>query len=205
MPRQLFSACLLGMSLLLSLSSQAQEPLREGPPGTQMAVFAGGCFWCTEADFDKMDGVVETISGYIGGSAETANYPAVSAGGTGHIEAVAVFYDPRQTDYAALLEQFWPTIDPLTPNAQFCDHGAHYRSALFYQDDEHKALITASRDALADSGRFDQPIVTDILPETAFYPAEEYHQNYYQKNPLRYNFYRSRCGRDARLAELWDD
>ncbi|MCL5041100.1 MAG: peptide-methionine (S)-S-oxide reductase MsrA [Gammaproteobacteria bacterium] len=205
MSRHLLSVLLLCMGLVFTLTIQAQQPLRDGPPGTQMAVFAGGCFWCTEADFDKMNGVVETISGYIGGSAETANYPAVSAGGTGHIEAVAVFYDPRQTDYATLLKQFWPTIDPLTPNAQFCDHGAHYRSALFYQDDEHKALITASRDALADSGRFDQPIVTDILPETAFYPAEEYHQNYYQKNPLRYNFYRSRCGRDARLAELWDD
>ncbi|SDU14553.1 peptide-methionine (S)-S-oxide reductase MsrA [Halopseudomonas salegens] len=196
---------LLCLCLAFSVASHGQEPLQEGPAGTRMAVFAGGCFWCTEADFDKMTGVVDTVSGYIGGNADTATYPKVSAGGTGHIEAVAVFYDPQQTDYATLLEQFWPTIDPLTDNAQFCDKGAHYRSALFYKDEEQQALITASRDALADSGRFEQPIVTDILPQTAFYPAEEYHQNYYQKNPLRYNFYRSRCGRDARLAEVWGD
>jgi len=166
-------------------------------------VFAGGCFWCTESDFDKMPGVVETISGYTGGEASTADYQQVSAGGTGHIESVAVFFDPSKTSYATLVEAFWKTIDPITPNAQFCDHGSQYSSALYYANDKQKALLEASREALARSGRFEQPIATLILPRQPFYPAEEYHQDYYQKNPLRYNFYRTTCGRDARLEELW--
>lgn len=189
--------------LLSSALAWANTALEKGPEGTEMAVFAGGCFWCTEADFDKVPGVVETVSGYIGGSAATANYPAVSAGGTGHIEAVAVFYDPAKTDFPQLVEAFWPTVDPVTPNAQFCDHGPHYRSALFYADETQKSVLEASRDALAASGKLNKPIVTEILPQTAFYPAEEYHQDYYLKNPIRYKYYRSRCGRDARLQELW--
>lgn len=193
---------LLGL-LLISPISFANEPLTEGPAGTEMAVFAGGCFWCTESDFDKMPGVVETISGYTGGDASSADYQRVSAGGTGHIESVAVFFDPTKTSYAALVEAFWKTIDPITPNAQFCDHGSQYQSALYYADEEQKALLEASRDALERSGRFEQPIATLILPRQAFYPAEEYHQDYYHKNPLRYNFYRTTCGRDARLEELW--
>ena len=192
---------------LLTLGSlaAANEPLKEGPPNTEMTVFAGGCFWCTEADFDKLEGVVDTVSGYIGGDARTASYEQVSSGSTDHIEAVAVFYDPRQTSYAKLVEAFWPTIDPLTANAQFCDHGPQYRSALFYATQEQQQTLQASRDALAASGRFDRPIVTEILPRTEFYAAEDYHQNYYRNNPIRYNFYRSRCGRDARLDELWGD
>lgn len=189
--------------LLLAPISFANEALTGGPEGTEMAVFAGGCFWCTESDFDKMPGVVETISGYTGGDASTADYHQVSAGGTGHIESVAVFFDPSKTSYAALVEAFWKTIDPITPNAQFCDHGSQYRSALYYANDEQKALLEASREALERSGRFDQPIATLILPRQPFYPAEEYHQDYYHKNPLRYNFYRTTCGRDARLEELW--
>ena len=183
----------------------ADQALTEGPPGTEMAVFAGGCFWCTEADFDQMTGVVATYSGYIGGTADTANYPAVSSGTTQHIEAVAVFYDPGQTTYSRLLEQFWPTIDPLDAGGQFCDRGAQYRSALFYQNEAHRAEIKASKEALAASGRFQQPIVTELLPQTDFYPAEPYHQDYYLENPLRYKFYRSRCGRDARIEQLWQD
>ncbi|MAS66482.1 MAG: peptide-methionine (S)-S-oxide reductase [Pseudomonadales bacterium] len=193
---------LLGL-LLIAPASFANEAITEGPAGTEMAVFAGGCFWCTESDFDKMPGVVETISGYTGGEASTADYQQVSAGGPGHIESVAVFFDPSKTSYATLVEAFWKTIDPITPNAQFCDHGSQYSSALYYANDKQKALLEASREALARSGRFEQPIATLILPRQPFYPAEEYHQDYYQKNPLRYNFYRTTCGRDARLEELW--
>lgn len=195
-----FPAALLG---LLSLSAAANEPLEQGPEGSEMAVFAGGCFWCTEADFDKVPGVVDTVSGYIGGDATSANYPQVSSGATAHIEAVAVFYDPSATTYAKLVEAYWPTIDPLTPNAQFCDQGPQYRSALFYANDQQQQILQQSKQALANSGKLDAPIVTEILPQTAFYPAEDYHQNYYTKNPVRYNFYRSRCGRDNRLKELW--
>ncbi|WP_022961952.1 peptide-methionine (S)-S-oxide reductase MsrA [Halopseudomonas pelagia] len=188
---------------VLSAAVSANQPLEQGPAGSEMAVFAGGCFWCTEADFDKVPGVVDTVSGYIGGDAVSANYPQVSAGGTPHIEAVAVFYNPAETDYAALVEAFWPTIDPVTPNAQFCDRGPQYRSALFYADEQQQQILEQSREALANSGKLSDPIVTEILPQTAFYPAEDYHQNYYSKNPVRYHFYRSRCGRDNRLKELW--
>ncbi len=195
------SAILVTIATLAS----ASEPLGKPPEGTEMAVFAGGCFWCTEADFDKIPGVVDTVSGYIGGEATTATYEQVSAGGTEHIEAVAVFFDPDETNHAKLVEAFWPTIDPLTANAQFCDRGRQYRSAMFYANEEQQRTLQASLSALASSGRFDQPIVTELLPQTAFFPAEDYHQDYYQKNPIRYKFYRSRCGRDARLAELWGE
>lgn len=189
--------------LALSPLAVASEPVTQGPPGTEMAVFSGGCFWCTESDFDKLPGVVETLSGYTGGEAETADYQQVSAGGTDHIESVAVFFDPTKTSYAELVEAFWPTIDPLTANAQFCDHGYQYSSALYYANDEQKALLESSRDAL--KARFDEPIHTLILPRQPFYAAEDYHQDYYEKNPLRYTFYRTTCGRDARLEEIWGD
>lgn len=198
--RKLFSLVALGF---LSLQAVANEPLEQGPAGSKMAVFAGGCFWCTEADYDKVPGVVDTVSGYIGGDAASATYSQVSAGGTEHIEAVAVFYDPAKTDYTTLVEAFWPTIDPVTANAQFCDRGKQYRSALFYADEQQQKTLNQSREALASSGKLDEPIVTEILPQTAFYPAEEYHQDYHTKNAIRYNFYRSRCGRDNRLEELW--
>tara|TARA_Y100000782_G_scaffold108750_1_gene132795 strand:+ start:8020 stop:8619 length:600 start_codon:yes stop_codon:yes gene_type:complete len=189
--------------LALSPLATANEPVTQGPPGTEMAVFAGGCFWCTESDFDKLPGVVDTLSGYTGGSAETADYQQVSAGGTGHIESVAVFFDPDKTSYAELVEAFWPTIDPLTANAQFCDHGHQYSSALYYTNEEQKALLEASRDAIKT--RFDEPIQTLILQRQPFYAAEDYHQNYYEKNPLRYTFYRTTCGRDARLEDIWGE
>ena len=187
----------------LSPLAVASEPVTQGPPGTEMAVFSGGCFWCTESDFDKLPGVVETLSGYTGGEAETADYQQVSAGGTDHIESVAGFFDPTKTSYAELVEAFWPTIDPLTANAQFCDHGYQYSSAVYYVNDEQKALLESSRDAL--EARFDEPIHTLILPRQPFYAAEDYHQDYYEKNPLRYTFYRTTCGRDARLEEIWGD
>lgn len=193
-----------GRALLQAIPLIMLSPLlhaTDAPPA--VAIFAGGCFWCTEADFDKMPGVVSTTSGYIGGHVENPTYEQVSSGQTGHIEAVRVEYDPQVTSYAQLLESFWPTIDPLTPNRQFCDSGYQYSSALFYASTEEKQLAEASRDALAATGRFSQPIVTLILPVTTFYPAETYHQDYYQKNPLRYKYYRARCGRDDRLQELW--
>ena len=168
-----------------------------------VAVFAGGCFWCTESDFDKVPGVLSTTSGYIGGTLANPTYEQVSSGTSGHIEAVQVRFDPAQTSYAKLLRAYWPTIDPLTANRQFCDGGPQYRSAIFYASAAEQRLAEASKAALQDSGRFSQPIVTDILPATTFYPAEEYHQDYASKNPLRYRYYRNGCGRDQRLEQLW--
>ena len=184
-------------ALLLSLGSHA------GQDDSAVAVFAGGCFWCTEADFDKLSGVLETTSGYIGGSIENPTYEEVSSGRTGHIEAVQVRFDPRQTNYAKLLEAFWPTIDPVNGSGQFCDNGPQYRSAIFYLDAEQQRLAESSKTALAASGRLAQPIATEILAATPFYPAEDYHQDYHTKNPLRYSYYRHGCGRDQRLKELW--
>ena len=184
-------------ALLLSLGSHA------GQDDSAVAVFAGGCFWCTEADFDKLPGVLETTSGYIGGSIENPTYEEVSSGRSGHIEAVQVRFDPRQTSYAKLLEAFWPTIDPVNGNGQFCDNGPQYRSAIFYLDAEQQRLAEASKTALAASGRLQQPIATVILAATTFYAAEDYHQDYHTKNPLRYSYYRHGCGRDQRLQALW--
>lgn len=168
-----------------------------------IATFAGGCFWCTEADFDKLPGVISTTSGYIAGTVTNPTYKQVSSGTTGHIEAVQVRFDPAKTNFARLLAAYWPTIDPLTLNRQFCDGGPQYRSAIFYHNSDQKKKTEASKAELVASRRFSQPIVTEILPATTFYPAEEYHQNYYVKNPIRYAFYRSGCGRDGRLEEVW--
>ncbi len=168
-----------------------------------IATFAGGCFWCTEADFDKLPGVISTTSGYIAGTVTNPTYKQVSSGTTGHIEAVQVRFDPAKTNFARLLAAYWPTIDPLTLNRQFCDGGPQYRSAIFYHNSDQKKKTEASKAKLVASRRFSQPIVTEILPATTFYPAEEYHQNYYVKNPIRYAFYRSGCGRDGRLEEVW--
>jgi peptide-methionine (S)-S-oxide reductase len=197
----LLSAC--GPSSAETSQAPATIPSDSSSPNAGVAVFAGGCFWCTESDFDKVSGVLSTTSGYIGGHVANPSYQQVSAGNSGHLEAVQVRYDPSQTSYAKLLEAYWPTIDPLTANAQFCDHGSQYRSAIFYATAEEKALAETSKAALQASGRFSQPIVTEILPATTFYPAEDYHQDYHQKNPLRYNYYRHGCGRDARLEQLW--
>lgn len=176
-----------------------------GQHSLEKAIFAGGCFWCTESDFEKRDGVSEAISGYIGGHTVNPTYAAVSAGGTGHIEAVEVHYDPSRVSYAELLEHFWRHIDPTDPGGQFVDRGGQYRSAIFYLDDEQKRLAEASRTELERSGRFDVPIVTEIIAATTFYPAEDYHQDYYKKNPFRYRFYRSGSGRDQFLSRTWPD
>jgi peptide-methionine (S)-S-oxide reductase len=184
-------------------AQEAQSAPNSAASTTATAIFAGGCFWCTEADFDKLPGVLETTSGYIGGHLENPSYEQVSAGNSGHIEAVLVRFDPKRTSYAKLLEAFWPTIDPITANAQFCDRGAQYRSAIFYADAAEQALAEASKAALPASGKLPAPVVTEILPASRFYPAEDYHQDYYQRNPLRYAYYRNGCGRDQRLEQLW--
>lgn len=168
-----------------------------------IATFAGGCFWCTEADFDKVPGVLSTTSGYIGGTLINPTYAQVSSGKTGHIEAVQIRYDSAKTNFAKLLTAYWSTIDPLTPNRQFCDGGLQYRSAIFYHDSDQKKQAEESKEALVSSGRFSKPIVTEIRPATEFYQAEGYHQDYYIKNPIRYAYYRSSCGRDGRLEEVW--
>jgi peptide-methionine (S)-S-oxide reductase len=196
---------LLLAGLLAACEPSAAQAPQPAPPSDNagVAIFAGGCFWCTEADFDKLPGVLETTSGYIGGHIDNPSYEQVSAGSSGHIEAVQVRFDSSQTSYAKLLEAFWPTIDPVTPNAQFCDRGPQYRSAIFYATAEEQAQAEASRAALQASGKLPGPVVTEVLPATRFYPAEDYHQDYYQRNPLRYAYYRNGCGRDKRLEQLW--
>jgi peptide-methionine (S)-S-oxide reductase len=170
--------------------------------GITTAIFAGGCFWCVEADFEKLPGVQKAESGYIGGRVQNPAYEQVSAGGTGHTEAVRIFYDPAKVSYEQLLQHFWRNIDPTVKDRQFCDIGSQYRSGIFYENTAQQRAAQASKEALQKSGRFAQ-IVTEISAAGTFYQAEEYHQNYYKKNPIRYKFYRTSCGRDARLAELW--
>jgi peptide-methionine (S)-S-oxide reductase len=165
------------------------------------ATFAGGCFWCMEPPFDALDGVVSTTSGYTGGHTANPTYEQVSAGKTGHAEAVEIAYDPRKVTYARLLEVFWRNIDPLTANAQFCDTGSQYRAVIFVHDATQRRLAEASKDAVAQ--RLQKPIVTEITAASQFWPAEEYHQDYYKKNPIRYKFYRTSCGRDRRLEAIW--
>jgi peptide-methionine (S)-S-oxide reductase len=200
------AATLVGIAAVAS--GPATEPARkEAPKEAKLATatFAGGCFWCMEPPFDKLAGVVSTTSGYIGGTKANPTYEEVSEGDTGHAEAVQVVYDPSKVSYAQLLEVFWRNVDPLTPNAQFCDKGSQYRSAIFFHGAEQQKLAEESKRKLEASGRFKQPIVTELVAATTFYPAEEYHQDYYQKNPLRYRYYRHGCGRDARLKEVWGE
>jgi len=199
---------LIGL-IACSLLMEAPAPTSEmgghqaGETRYERATFAGGCFWCMEPPFDELPGVVSTTSGYTGGHKKNPTYEEVSTGGTGHTEAVEILYDPAKISYAQLLDVFWRNIDPLTPNRQFCDVGPQYRAAIFYHDREQKQLAEASRSALEKSGRFDRPIVTEIVAASAFYKAEEYHQDYYKKNPIRFKFYKFNCGRARRLEELW--
>ena len=171
----------------------------------EKATFAGGCFWCMEPPYDKLDGVISVTSGYTGGHKKNPNYKEVSAGGTGHAEAVQVIYDPDKVSYQKLLDVFWHNIDPTVVNRQFCDNGDQYRSAIFYHNDEQKNLALKSKTALEKNKPFKEPVVTEITKAGEFYPAEDYHQKYYKKNPLRYKYYRNGCGRDQRLKELWGD
>ena len=175
------------------------------PAGAAKAVFAGGCFWCVESDFDKVDGVLSTTSGYTGGNVANPTYEQVSGKHTGHAEAVLIVFDPKKVSYEKLVERYWHTIDPTTKDRQFCDAGNPYRTAIFAQDGEQLKVAQASKAALENTRPFKEPIVTEVVMGGPFYPAEEYHQDYYKKNPVRYNYYRLSCGRDARVKELWGD
>jgi peptide-methionine (S)-S-oxide reductase len=195
-----FSHCVL-LLVLAFTNSQAEST---GDTATQAtATFAGGCFWCMEPPFDKLDGVISTTSGYTGGSKPDPTYKEVSSGGTGHAEAVQVIYDPQRISYADLLDVYWHNIDPTMANGQFCDWGNQYRSEIFYHTAEQQRLAEQSKAALEELKPFKETVVTEISKAVTFYPAEDYHQDYYQKNPLRYKFYRYGCGRDQRLEELW--
>ena len=191
-----------GLPLLAGAPASSAEP---APEGHARATFAGGCFWCMEQPFDKIDGVVSTTSGYAGGIVENPTYEQVAAGGTGHAEVVQVVFDPGKVSYEQLLEVFWRNIDPLDKGGQFCDRGIQYRSAIFYKNDDQKRAALASRESLEESGRLPGPVMTGVVPLRAFYPAEDYHQDYYVKNVSKYWSYRSGCRRDERLKELWGE
>lgn len=193
-----------GAFLLCAIAAgpaQAQAPAAAAA-GKATAIFAGGCFWCSEADFEKLPGVIEVESGYTAGKTSNPTYEQVSAGQTGHTEAVRVIYDPKKISYAQLLDFFWRHMDPTVRDRQFCDIGNQYRSGIYWQNDAERKAAEASRDALLKSGRF-KAIHTELAGASTFWLAEEYHQDYYKKNPLRYNYYRKSCGRDARLKDVW--
>ena len=192
-----------GLALLACAQVHAQANAPAARTTTAKAIFAGGCFWCVEVDFNKIPGVLSTTSGYIGGKTANPTYEQVSSHSTGHAEAVEVVFDPKKVSYSRLVEYYWRTIDPTVKDQQFCDRGSPYRSVIFAQNAEQLAIAQASKAALEKSKPFKEDIVTDIAMNTVFYPAEEYHQDYYLKNPIRYKYYRSRCGRDERLAQLW--
>lgn len=203
--RSLFRTIIVLASLVTGAQAIAQQrpaPVAAAPAHAATAIFAGGCFWCVESDFEKLPGVLAAESGYIGGQTANPTYEQVSAGNTGHTEAVRITYDPSKIGYPALLDYFWRNIDPTVKNRQFCDAGNQYRSAIFYESDAQRKLIEASKAALLKSGQIKE-IHTEIAPSAKFYPAEDYHQDYYKKNPIRYKFYRTNCGRDQRLAEIW--
>ena len=187
------------------MNEKMEKQMSDNPQKTKTAVFAGGCFWCTESDFEKVDGVIEAISGYTGGHVANPTYKQVSKGVTGHVESVKVIYDPAKLTYEKLLEVFWQHVDPTDPDGQFVDRGSQYRSVIFYANEQEHRLAEASKKTLAASGRFDKPIATDILPLSTFYPAEDYHQDYYKKNPIRYRWYRHGSGRDQFLEKAWAD
>ena len=193
--RLLGAATALGWALQVSAAP---------PPATvAKAIFAGGCFWCVESDFDKIPGVISTVSGYVGGGTANPTYEQVSANTTGHAEAVEVVYDPTLVSYERLVAYFWHTIDPTVKDQQFCDRGSPYRTAIFTNGPVQLKIALASRAALEKTKPFKEPVVTEIVPAGVFYRAEDYHQDYYKKNPIRYKYYRTSCGRDARLQQLW--
>jgi peptide-methionine (S)-S-oxide reductase len=202
---RLLLLCTLFIGSAIAADSAVQNVATSvGEPATlETATFAGGCFWCMEGPFDVLEGVISTTSGYTGGQLANPNYEQVSAGGTGHAESVEVVFDPRRVTYEKLLEVFWHNIDPTVADQQFCDHGDQYRTAIFYHNDGQRQAADASLAALEQSKPFKAPIRTQLVKAAPFYPAEEYHQDYYKKNPVRYKFYRYNCGRDQRLTELW--
>lgn len=199
---------IFGAAIFIAGRANAQAAPPSGltaPAGQAVAVFAGGCFWCVESDFDKVPGVVSTTSGYTGGKTANPTYEEVSSHTTGHAEAVKIVFDPAKVSYRQLVDLFWHTIDPTTVDSQFCDHGTPYRTAIFAVNAEQLTQAQASKAAVEKSKPFKEPVVTQIVPASDFYPAEGYHQDYYKKNALRYKFYRTSCGRDARLSSLWGD
>ncbi len=200
--RRRTSKILVVLSILVGLFiGTPDEPSQAG--ATAKAYFAGGCFWCMEEVFENVEGVIAVVSGYMDGTVVEPTYEQVSAGRTGHAESVEVRYDPTKVSYQQLLDTFWRNIDPLTTNAQFCDHGSQYRSAVFYGTEEEKQLVEQSKQAIQESKRFAKPIVTQLSKASTFYPAEDYHQDFYKKNPIRYKYYKFNCGRAQRLEALW--
>jgi len=196
-------SCFARLAATAVLALAATTSGAQGP--SAKATFAGGCFWCVESDFDKVPGVLSTTSGYTGGKVANPTYEQVSSKLTGHAEAVEVVFDPTKVSYEKLVEHYWRTIDPTTKDAQFCDHGSPYRTAIFANDAAQLKAAQASLEALQKTKPFKEPIVTEIVPAGPFYKAEDYHQDYYKKNPVRYQYYRAACGRDARLKQLWGD
>ena len=187
---------------LLATSVQAANPSTDK---LETAIFAGGCFWCMEPPFDKLDGVISTTSGYTSGHKKNPTYSEVSAGSTGHTEAIQIVFDPDKVSYVKLLEVFWKNIDPVAVDRQFCDAGTQYRSGIYYLDEKQKSAAKLSLQQLESNKPFKEAIATEILPASTFYAAEDYHQDYYQKNPLRYKYYRYSCGRDQRLEDIWGE
>jgi len=192
-------------ALLAAATLAFAGPSPSRADATETATFAGGCFWCMQPPFENLPGVISTTVGYTGGQTKNPTYEEVSGGGTGHAESVEIVFDPARIRYEQLLDVFWHNIDPVSAEGQFCDRGHQYRSAIFYRGEEQRRLAEESRQRLDESKRFDRPIVTEIVAASAFYPAEEYHQKYHEKNPARYAFYRWNCGRDQRLRALWGE
>ena len=202
--RRQFTRSVLTMAvLLIGVWNVQSTSLAAAGATSGKAYFAGGCFWCMEEVFEKVEGVLSATSGYMGGTVSNPTYEEVSAGRTGHAESVEVVYDPAKVSYPKLLDAFWRNVDPITPNAQFCDHGNQYRSAIFFQTEDEKRASDSSKQVIEQSRRFKEPIVTQIVVAPQFYPAEEYHQDFYKKNPIRYKLYKYNCGRAQRLEELW--
>jgi len=201
----LVASIIAGIQHFRNFNSTAGEKMGKNNEKIMKATFAGGCFWCTESDFEKKEGVIEVISGYTGGNEENPTYKQVSAGMTGHVEAVQVLYDPEKITYEDLLDIFWKHVDPTDSGGQFADRGSQYRTAIFFHDEEQKILAEKSKAELDKSGRFNRHVVTEIVKFSRFYDAEEYHQDYYKKNPLRYKYYRMGSGRDVFLKKAWQD
>jgi peptide-methionine (S)-S-oxide reductase len=199
--KSIFTAATMLASLAVGVQAFAQSA-PAAPAKTATAIFAGGCFWCVESDFEKLPGVLGAESGYTGGKTLNPTYEEVSAGGTGHAESVRVTYDPSKVSYAVLLDYFWHHVDPTVKDRQFCDTGNQYRTAIFYANEAEHKLVEDSKASILKAGKIKE-IYTEIAPAAKFYPAEDYHQDYYKKNPIRYKFYRANCGRDNRVAEVW--
>ena len=195
----------LPILLLLGFLTTSIQAATATTEQQETAIFAGGCFWCMEPPFDKLDGVISTTSGYTAGHKKNPTYSEVSAGATGHTEAIQIVFDPKKISYAELLKVYWKNIDPVAVNRQFCDAGSQYRSGIYYLSETQESAAKQSLQELKNNKPFEETIATEILPASIFYPAEDYHQDYYQKNPLRYKYYRYSCGRNQRLSELWGE